>query len=187
MSTVQELFKYLMDFLTPSGAPKETPRRMEEAWRFWMSGYNTDIPSLFKIFKVPCNQMIFQGGIPIYSMCEHHGAPFFGVAHVGYIPHNGNIIGLSKIPRLIEAYSRRMTVQERITQETADAIMKYLKPIGVGVVLQCRHLCMESRGVQKPGTITITSNLQGCIKDEPEARAEFLQFVNTATAGLRPL
>lgn len=165
-----------------------TPDRMRAAWEHLTSGYKLDPNEVFKIFdEADCDEMIFQGNIPIYSMCEHHGAPFFGIAHVGYIPTRGKIIGLSKIPRLLDIYSRRFSIQERITRQTAEAMNYNLKPKGVGVVLQCRHLCMESRGVQKPGTITITSSLRGCIKDEPEARAEFLQFVHVASSGLKPI
>lgn len=132
--------------------------------------------------NVPKTKTFFANGMAVHN-CEHHMTPFFGLAHVGYIP-NGRIVGLSKLSRLVEIFARRLTVQERITTQVAEALMKELRPRGVGVVLQCRHLCMESRGIQKPGTITITSALRGCIKDEPECRSEFMSLVNTAGNGL---
>jgi GTP cyclohydrolase I len=167
----------------------KTPDRVAKAWETWTSGYNqspADILTTFSDGAENYDEMVFLGGIQVYSTCEHHMVPFFGVAHVGYIP-NGRIVGLSKLPRLVEVFARRLTVQERICAQTADALMLHLQPVGVGVVLQCRHLCMESRGIQKPGTITVTSALRGCIKEHHGARAEFLTMVQTASQGLRSL
>lgn len=160
----------------------ETPARFQKAFAFWLSGYEQDPAALLKVFEDGSkgyDQMVTVGGIALYSLCEHHLAPFFGVAHVGYIP-SGKIVGLSKIARLVEVFSRRLQVQERLSTELADCIEDNLRPLGVGVVLRCRHLCMESRGVQKPGAITITSALRGVLKTEPDARAEFLEFVKMA-------
>lgn len=167
----------------------KTPDRVAKAWETWISGYGqspADVLTAFSDGAENYDEMVFLGGIQLWSHCEHHLTPFFGVAHIGYIP-NGRIVGLSKLPRLIEIFARRLTVQERICSQTADALMEHLHPIGAGVVLQCRHLCMESRGIQKAGTITVTSALRGCIKDHHGARAEFLTMVQTASQGLRSL
>jgi GTP cyclohydrolase I len=159
---------------------RETPARVVGAWREWFSGYQVDPQALLKCFEDGADgvdEMVLVRDIPVYSHCEHHMAPFFGVAHVAYIP-NGRIVGLSKVPRLVDAFARRLQVQERLTNQVADAMWEYLQPRGVGVVLACRHLCMESRGIQRTGTSTITSALRGDIKDQPEARAEFLRLCN---------
>jgi len=123
--------------------------------------------------------MVFVGAIPFYSLCEHHLAPFFGVAHIGYIP-SGKIVGLSKLPRLLEAFARRFSVQERITTQVADTIEKVLQPKGVGVVLQARHMCMESRGINRPGCVTTTAALRGKLKSESDTRAEFYKLIDNA-------
>lgn len=130
---------------------------------------------------VPGNQTFFANGIAVHN-CEHHVAPIFGVAHVGYIP-NRRIVGLSKLSRVVDVFARRLQVQERLTNQVADALWENLEPQGVGVVLECRHLCMESRGVQQQGTITTTSALRGCLKEEHEARSEFLQLIDSARKG----
>lgn len=157
----------------------ETPKRALAAWEFWTSGYKQDPYAILKLFEdgaQDCDEMVVQRDIPLWSMCEHHLAPIYGMAHIGYIP-DGNIVGLSKMARLVEVFARRLQTQERITNQIADAMMKGLDPLGVGVVLQCRHLCIESRGIQKQGTVTTTCALRGVIKDIPAARAEFLAFV----------
>lgn len=164
---------------------RETPDRAAEAWRFWTGGASMDAASVFKTFLdggERYDQMVFQGNIPLYSHCEHHLAPIFGVAHVGYIPEKGRIVGLSKIGRVVDMFARRLQTQERITWQIADCIMEHLQPMGVGVVLRCRHLCMESRGIQKQGTITYTSALRGNIKEAGNARSEFLTFMARADA-----
>ncbi len=161
----------------------ETPRRMWDAWKFWTSGYEQNPTDIIKCFEDGANdfdEMVFQSNISIWSICEHHGAPFFGVAHIAYIPQ-GKIIGLSKFARVVDIFTRRFTVQERITTEVADCLMDHLKPLGVGVVCQCRHLCMESRGIKQAGTVTTTSALRGVIKDKSEPRSEFLSFVQVNT------
>lgn len=159
---------------------RETPQRFARAFEFWTSGYDNEDPAkILKAFEdgaQDADEMVLQTDIPFYSMCEHHLAPFFGKAHIGYIP-NGKIVGLSKLARLVDMYSRRLQVQERITTQVAKALEEVLQPVGVGVVLQARHLCMESRGVQKAGTITTTSALLGAMKEVPEARSEFLSLV----------
>jgi GTP cyclohydrolase I len=168
---------------------EETPDRVTKAWQFWLSGYEQDPKAVLKEFKdggENYDEMIFEGNIPLYSHCEHHLTPFFGVAHVAYIP-NKKIVGLSKIIRLVEVYSRRLQVQERLTQQICYSLFTNLGALGVGVVLRCRHLCLESRGVQKPGVITITSSLQGTMKIEESCRAEFLQFVNCANSEMKSI
>jgi GTP cyclohydrolase IA len=162
----------------------DTPKRMVEAWRHWTWGYGVNPAHILKTFEaIGCDEMVFQAGITTYSLCEHHCIPFFGLTHIAYVP-NGRVVGLSKLARLVEVFARRLQTQENLCKEVADSLMKHLNPKGVGVVMQMRHLCMESRGVQKTGSITVTSALRGCVKNEPECRAEFLAFVNTASQGL---
>lgn len=155
---------------------RETPERVARAWEEWCSGYGVDIPGLFKCFNDGadgCDQMVVVKDIPFYSQCEHHLAPFFGTATVAYIP-KGKLIGLSKLPKLVDAYARRLQVQERMTNQIADAIDTNLSPVGVGVVVRARHLCMESRGIRQQGHHTVTSALRGVIRELGEARSEFL-------------
>lgn len=164
----------------------ETPQRYVKALQFLTSGYHikpVDVLKQFTDGAQSYNGLVFQGQIQVYSLCEHHLLPFFGVAHVGYIP-DGKIVGLSKISRVVDLFSRRFQVQERLTTEIADCLRETLKPQAVGVVLRCRHMCMEMRGVQKPGTITYTSSLFGDFLLEPETRAEFMEFVKMADADL---
>lgn len=158
---------------------RETPARFTAAMQHWTRGYGVEPASLLKTFTDGAknyDEMVFVGSIPFYSMCEHHLAPFFGVAHVAYVPVK-RIVGLSKIPRVVDAFAQRLTVQERITTEVCDCIHHTLKAKGTAVVLQARHMCMESRGVSKPGTITLTSALKGVMNSKPEARAEFMTMV----------
>jgi GTP cyclohydrolase I len=160
---------------------RDTPERVSRAWTTWTSGYYQDPATILKTFEDGadgCDQIVLVRDIEFYSHCEHHLAPFFGRCHIGYIPDK-RIVGLSKLPRLVECFCRRLQVQERITNQLADAIAEHLAPQGVGVVLEARHLCMESRGVAKSGTVTVTSALRGCLKDEPEARAEFLSLIRS--------
>lgn len=154
----------------------ETPRRVVEAWKHWCGGYDVDIPALLKTFTDGANgydEMVIRRNIPVYSHCEHHMAAIFGTAVVAYIP-NGRIVGLSKMDRLVDAYARRLQVQERMTNQVADAMMEHLNPLGVGVWMSCRHLCIESRGVQNMDSTTITTSLRGVFLDKPAVRAEFL-------------
>lgn len=159
---------------------RETPQRVIKAWNEWAAGYNQKPEDILKGFEDGADkydEFVFQGSIPFYSTCEHHLAPFFGVAHIGYIP-TGRIVGLSKLSRLLDIFARRLQCQERISVQVADALMSALKPLGVGVVLQARHMCMESRGICKSGTVTTTSALRGLVKERPEVREEFLSFVS---------
>lgn len=158
------------------GGLKETPARVAKAWKHWCGGYDADIGALLKTFEDGadgCDEMVVVKDIPFYTHCEHHLAPFFGTAHVAYIP-SGKIVGLSKLSRVVDAFARRLQVQERLTNQVADALNIHLQPKGVGIVIRARHLCMESRGVCQQGHVTVTSALRGVMRTTPEARAEFL-------------
>lgn len=160
------------------GGLRETPARVRRAWDEWFEGYRMDPGKILKAFEDGADsvdQMVVVRDIPVYSHCEHHIAPFFGTAHVGYIP-DGRIVGLSKLARLVDVFAHRLQVQERLTNQVADALHQHLAPKGVGVVIECRHLCMESRGIKRTGSTTLTSALRGAMKDEAEARAEFLRL-----------
>lgn len=163
----------------------ETPTRVVKAWKFFCSGYDQKPEDVLKTFEdggEKYDELLFQANIPIYSVCEHHLQTFFGSAHIAYVP-NGRVVGLSKLSRLAEIFARRLQVQERLTQQIADALMEHLSPRGVGVVLQMRHMCMEARGIQKVGTVTMSSCLRGCVKDEPDCRSEFMSMVTAASNG----
>jgi GTP cyclohydrolase I len=154
----------------------ETPKRIEQAWRQWTAGYEQDPADILKVFEDGAEQygeLIVVRGIPVYSHCEHHLAPFFGTATVGYLP-DGKIVGLSKLTRLVDCYARRLQVQERLTMQIAEALMTHVGPRAVGVLLQCRHLCMESRGIRTPGEETLTSALLGELREDRGLRHEFL-------------
>lgn len=158
------------------GGLLETPHRVAKAWGHWTSGYAKDPAKVLKVFEDGadgCDEMVIVKDIPFYTHCEHHLAPFFGTATVAYIP-NGKIVGLSKLSRVVDLFARRLQVQERLTNQIADAIEENLQPKGVGVVIRARHLCMESRGICQQGHHTITSALRGVLKSKPEARAEFM-------------
>lgn len=160
----------------------ETPTRVAKAFEHWFGGYSVDIPGLFKVFEdgaEGADQMVAVVRIPFYSKCEHHMADIFGHATVAYIPR-GRIVGLSKLNRVVDAFARRLQVQERLTNNIADAIQTHLDPIGVGVYITARHMCMESRGVCQHGHHTVTTALRGAIKDEPQTRAEFLALCHKA-------
>jgi GTP cyclohydrolase I len=156
----------------------ETPARVVKAWRHWTSGYKVDIGALFKSFEdggKTYDQMVIVKDIPIYSKCEHHLADIFGTATIAYIP-DGKVVGLSKLSRVADAFARRLQVQERLTEQIADAIDEHLKPKGVGVLIRARHMCMESRGICQQGHHTITTALRGLIMSEHQTRSEFLRL-----------
>lgn len=157
---------------------QDTPERAGQAWMHWTQGYGQDAKDVIKLFDGPefYDEMILVKGIPFYSHCEHHLAPFFGTVDIGYIPE-AKILGLSKFSRIVDIYAYRLQVQERLTANIADAFVEHLEPIGVGVHIRARHLCMESRGIQKQGTETVTTELQGVFKDKPEVRAEFFASI----------
>jgi GTP cyclohydrolase I len=157
----------------------ETPKRVAKAWAFWTAGYKMDPISEIKAFAdgaERCDEMIIVKDIPIYSHCEHHMAAIIGTATIAYIP-DGKIVGLSKLARVADIFARRLQVQERLTNQIADALVDGLDPKGVGVVITARHLCMESRGVCKQGQTTTTSALRGVFRENSETRSEFLSLV----------
>lgn len=154
----------------------ETPARVVKAWKYWTSGYNLKPEDILKVFKDGadgCDQMVVRKDIPIYSHCEHHMAAIIGKCTIAYIP-DGKIVGLSKMDRLADMYARRLQVQERMTNQIADAMFNILEPKGVGVWISARHLCVESRGVNNSNSETITTALRGEMLTQPETRAEFL-------------
>ena len=172
------LLQFIGEDVTRGGL-KETPKRFLKAWQEWTIGYKQTAKEVLKTFEdggENYDEMVLVKDIPIYSHCEHHLAPFFGVAHVAYIP-DGKIVGLSKLSRLVDVFARRLQVQERLTNQIAEALDQHLEPKGIGVVLECRHLCMESRGIQKIGSKTLTSSLKGVMMENDSTRAEFFQLL----------
>ena len=157
----------------------DTPVRVAKSLQFLMQGYNIDPATILKsaMFKEDYRQMVVVKDIEIYSMCEHHMLPFFGKAHVAYIP-NGYITGLSKIARVVEVFSRRLQVQERLTKQIKDCIENTLKPIGVGVVIEAQHMCMQMRGVQKQNSVTTTSEFTGAFMKRIATREEFIHLIS---------
>jgi len=154
---------------------KETPDRVIKSWNELYSGYSRDVAELMKTFKEgACDEMVILRDIEFFSFCEHHMLPFFGKASIAYIP-NGKVIGVSKLARLLELFSRRLQIQERIGQQITEALMEHLECKGAGCLLEAKHFCMVCRGVQKQNSVMITSDLKGCFK-EPATRAEFLHL-----------
>lgn len=161
------------------GGLVETPERFLKAWKYWTKGYDEEPSEILKSFEDGAedyDQLVLVKDIPLYSHCEHHLAPFFGVAHVGYIP-NKRIVGLSKINRLVDVFARRLQVQERLTNQIASALQQELNPFGVAVILECRHMCMESRGICQQGHSTTTSAMHGIMRESDSARAELLELL----------
>lgn len=159
----------------------ETPTRVAKAWGHWFSGYTQDPADILKTFEDGAegvDEMVMVKDIPFYTHCEHHMAPFFGLATVAYIPSE-RIVGLSKLNRLVDLFARRLQVQERLTNQIADALNDVLHPKGAGVLLRARHMCIESRGIQQRGTITVTCALRGALKEEHDARNEFMHLAQS--------
>ncbi len=158
----------------------KTPHRVAKAYEFLTKGYRQDIQSVINgaIFEEKYDEMVIVKDIDFFSMCEHHILPFFGKVHIAYIP-NGKIVGLSKIPRVVDIFARRLQVQERMTQEIADTLDKYLQPKGVGVVSEARHMCMMMRGVEKQNSIATASAMHGIFKEDARTRGEFLNLITT--------
>jgi len=156
-----------------------TPIRVAKAYEFLTSGYQQDIDEVLNgaIFNEKYDEMVLVKNIDFYSMCEHHLLPFYGKVHVAYIP-NGKIVGLSKVPRIVEVFARRLQVQERMTQQIADTIAKYLQPIGVAVVAEAFHMCMMMRGVQKQNSSATTSAVHGVFKEDARTRSEFINLIS---------
>jgi GTP cyclohydrolase I len=161
-----------------------TPGRVEKSLSFLTKGYDEDPTKILRgaLFDENYDEMVIVKDIEIFSLCEHHMLPFFGKVHVAYIP-KGKVIGLSKIPRLVEVFSRRLQVQERLTRQIADAIQHAIEPLGVGVVIEARHLCMMMRGIEKQHSSTVTSAMLGCFRQK-ETRSEFLSLVRQAGNGI---
>ena len=159
---------------------RDTPKRVEKAFRFYTAGYAQDPKKVIgdALFAAETDEMVLVKNIELYSLCEHHLAPFFGKAHVAYIP-SGKIVGLSKIARVVDLYARRLQVQERLTMQVAQALQDVLQPQGVGVVIEASHLCMMMRGVEKQNSSTITSCLLGSFRKDERTRAEFLKLVRS--------
>ena len=154
----------------------ETPARVVSAWKHWTSGYTQDPSNVLKVFEDGAeqyNELIVVKNIPVYSHCEHHLAPFFGTVTIGYVP-NGKIVGLSKLTRLVDCFAHRLQVQERLTSQIANALMDQLQAKAVGVIVKCRHLCMESRGIRTQGEETVTSAMLGELQPNQALRAEFI-------------
>lgn len=160
----------------------KTPERVEKALRWLTRGYDLSVMDAVgdALFEEKHSSMILVRDIELYSLCEHHILPFFGRAHVAYIP-NGRIVGLSKLPRIVEVFARRLQVQERLTDEIADAIMDVLKPHGVGVLIEATHLCMAMRGVEKQNSRTVSSSVRGIFRSDIRTREEFLRLVHGRT------
>ena len=162
-----------------------TPRRVETAFKFLTSGYETDIDETLNgaLFSVDYSEMVIVRDIDFYSLCEHHLLPFFGKCHVAYIP-NGRVIGLSKLPRLVDIFARRLQLQERLTNQIAETIRTKINPLGVAVVCEGTHLCMAMRGVEKQNSYTITSAMLGAFRDHARTRMEFLELLKHRSPGV---
>ena len=159
----------------------DTPRRVTKAWEFMTSGYKEDPKEIIQkaLFTSTNDEMVVVKDIELYSHCEHHMLPIIGKAHVAYIP-DGKVIGLSKIPRVVDVFARRLQIQEQLTEQIADAINEAIKPKGVAVVIDARHMCMEMRGVQKICSTTVTSALRGIFKKEKKTKDEFLSIISSS-------
>jgi GTP cyclohydrolase IA len=179
--TTQELYRELLVRLGEDPTREgllDTPERMEKSMAFLTRGYAMDVKTVLHgaLFEVAYDEMVIVKDVEFFSMCEHHLLPFFGKAHVAYVP-NGKVIGLSKVPRVVDVFARRLQVQERLTTEIADAISEAIEPQGVAVILEAQHLCMMMRGVEKQHSATVTSAMRGVFKTQQQTRNEFLSLV----------
>ena len=156
----------------------KTPSRVSKAWSFFSRGYNQDLDEIINnaVFNENATDMVVVRDVEFFSLCEHHLIPFFGRAHVAYLP-NGRVIGLSKIPRIIDMFSRRLQVQERLTRQIAETVKEILDPIGVAVIMEGQHMCMQMRGVEKQNSLTTTSSMLGKFRESDRTRAEFLSII----------
>jgi GTP cyclohydrolase I len=179
---VQEIYAELLKRIGEDPARdglQQTPKRMEKSMAFLTKGYQETVASVLHgaLFDVDYDEMVIVRDIEFYSLCEHHLLPFFGKAHIAYVPQ-GKVVGLSKLPRIVDVFARRLQVQERLTQQIAEAIEEAIAPQGVGVVIEAQHLCMMMRGVEKQSSLTVTSSLRGVFKTQLQTRSEFLSLVN---------
>jgi len=156
----------------------KTPSRVSKAWSFFSGGYNQDLDKIINnaVFNEDATDMVVVRDVEFFSLCEHHLIPFFGRAHVAYLP-NGKVIGLSKIPRIIDMFSRRLQVQERLTRQIAETVKEILDPIGVAVIMEGQHMCMQMRGVEKQNSLTTTSSMLDKFRESDRTRAEFLSII----------
>jgi len=179
---VREMLVRLGEDPTREGLER-TPNRVHAAYEHLTRGYRENPEALLKkaLFTVTYDEMVIVKDVEMFSLCEHHLLPFFGKVHVAYIP-NGKVIGLSKIPRLIDIFSRRLQIQERLTTQIAETIQKAIQPQGVGVVIEARHLCMMMRGVEKQHSAAVTSSMLGCFREEQETRNEFLSLIRARSS-----
>ena len=178
---MQEIIRQLLAELGEDPAREgllDTPKRVEKALRFLTSGYGADVDATLNnaLFSVDYNEMVIVRDIDFYSLCEHHLLPFFGKCHVAYIPQ-GRVLGLSKIPRLVDIYARRLQIQERMTNEIAETLLEKVNPLGVAVVLEATHLCMSMRGVEKQNSFATTSAMLGVFREDARTRMEFLELI----------
>jgi GTP cyclohydrolase I len=178
---MQDIIKQLLAGLGEDPAReglRDTPKRFEQSLRFLTSGYETDVDATLNnaLFTVDYNEMVIVKDIDFYSLCEHHLLPFFGKCHVAYIP-NGKVVGLSKIPRLVDIYARRLQVQERLTNQIASTLLEKINPLGVAVVTEATHLCMAMRGVEKQNSVAVTSAMLGAFRSDARTRSEFLNLI----------
>ena len=157
---------------------RDTPKRVEKSLQFLTSGYSADVDSVLNnaLFTVDYNEMVIVKDIDFYSLCEHHLLPFFGKCHIAYIPQ-GRVIGLSKIPRLVDIFARRLQIQERLTSQIADTVLAKVQPMGVAVVMEASHLCMSMRGVEKQNSVAVTSAMLGVFREDARTRSEFLELI----------
>ncbi len=176
---VHELLRLIGEDPGRDGLAK-TPKRVAESLRFLTSGYNRDIDKVLNgaLYEVEYDEMVIVRDIEMFSLCEHHLLPFFGRCHIAYIPTN-KVVGLSKLPRVVDVFARRLQVQERLTNQIAETLMKKIKPQGVGVVIEAQHLCMLMRGVEKQNSVAVTSAMLGVFRDSKQTRDEFLQLVRS--------
>lgn len=180
---IEQLLVHLGENPTRDGLVK-TPERVAKAFRFFTEGYQQDPEEILNgaLFPIEYDEMVVIRDIDFFSLCEHHLLPFYGKCHVAYLP-NGRIVGLSKIPRLVEVYSRRLQVQERLTMQIAEALQQKLNPQGVAVVMEARHLCMMMRGVETPNAVAVTSSMQGVFQSQQQTREEFLNLIRRSGPG----
>ena len=173
----RELLKEIGEDPSREGLVK-TPSRVAKAWSFFSGGYNQDLDSIINnaIFNEDAKDMVVVRDIEFFSLCEHHLLPFFGRAHVAYLP-SGKVVGLSKIPRIIDMFSRRLQVQERLTRQIAETVKDILEPVGVAVIMEGQHMCMQMRGVQKQNSLATTSSMLGKFRESDRTRTEFLSII----------
>lgn len=186
---MQQIIRQLLAALGEDPAREgllDTPKRVEKAFRFLTSGYTTDVDAMLNnaLFSVDYNEMVIVRDIDFYSLCEHHLLPFFGRCHVAYIPQ-GRVLGLSKIPRLVEIYARRLQIQERMTNEIAGTLLQKVNPLGVAVVMEGTHLCMSMRGVEKQNSFAVTSAMLGVFREDARTRMEFLELIRRPELNVR--